>query len=529
MLKSYLSFALFLIGFSVALYAQQDSINTNGYNVFHYPNGVKSSEGNFKNGKPDGLWKNYYKTGELKSIGYRNAFELDSIWKFYREDGILIEEIEYDSNKRNGITKVYNEEGFLITKVNYQNDKKNGRELEYYPELKRIHFERPYLKGQLNGVGYEYAEDGREISIILFEKGFVKDEDIINRLNPSGQKAGIWIEFYEDLRFTDGEKIRKLEGRYEKGLKNGYFREYDRTGTLVNTLKYVNGQLVDDPIELQNVEIKREFHPNATVKIEKTYYNGQPHGIWKEYDVEGNLVNSWTYKYGTLLGEGIVDAAGVKQGPWKEYYPDGTLRAEGEYLDGERFKRWKFYFQNGKLEQTGKYKKGGLQDGEWKWYYSDGDPHRVENFYKGNEEGEIVEYDTNGKVILEGEYIDGLETGKWFIEMGDYREEGEFVDGNRHGEWVHTYLVNEKIAYEGNYIDGFEDGKHTWYYENGKKMLEGNYELGIKQGEWKRYNEEGLLILTITYKDNKDKRLDGTKIKIPRGKKSEEKETEEAQ
>ena len=44
----------------------QNTVNPDGYNVFYYPNGVKSSEGNFRNGKPDGYWKTYFENGVLK-------------------------------------------------------------------------------------------------------------------------------------------------------------------------------------------------------------------------------------------------------------------------------------------------------------------------------------------------------------------------------------------------------------------------------------------------------------------------------
>ena len=34
-------------------------VNPNGYNIFYYDNGVVSSEGNLRDGKPDGYWKTY--------------------------------------------------------------------------------------------------------------------------------------------------------------------------------------------------------------------------------------------------------------------------------------------------------------------------------------------------------------------------------------------------------------------------------------------------------------------------------------
>ena len=51
------------IFFSINLISQ--TINPNGYNIFYYENGAKSSEGTMRDGKADGYWKNYYKIQRL--------------------------------------------------------------------------------------------------------------------------------------------------------------------------------------------------------------------------------------------------------------------------------------------------------------------------------------------------------------------------------------------------------------------------------------------------------------------------------
>ncbi|HQO86279.1 MAG TPA: hypothetical protein PKX84_01370 [Bacteroidia bacterium] len=64
--------AAFFIFFNSNLFAQTDSTVTNGFKTFYYHNGNKSSEGNFVNGKPEGLWKSYFENGKLKSEGSRH-------------------------------------------------------------------------------------------------------------------------------------------------------------------------------------------------------------------------------------------------------------------------------------------------------------------------------------------------------------------------------------------------------------------------------------------------------------------------
>ena len=42
-------------------------------------------------------------------------------------------------------------------------------------------------------------------------------------------------------------------------------------------------------------------------------------------------MKGYVFSEGILLGEGIIDGAGKKQGPWKEYYETGELMASGTY------------------------------------------------------------------------------------------------------------------------------------------------------------------------------------------------------
>ena len=488
----------------------QTDIDPNGYNVFYYENGQKSSEGNFLNGKPEGYWKNYFETGVLKSEGNRKNHELDSIWLFYYENGLLKEKVQFSNSIKQGLSYEYSEEGFLLAQYPYENDTINGVADFYFNDVNRVQFEKPYMAGVLEGVGYEYDRDGRIITILNYEKGVAKSMQFINRFNPKNLRTGLWIEYYEDI--TD-KKVKQIEGRYKDDLKNGYFREYDKKGVQLSTTKYVNGEIVENAEELMNVDLVREYFPDASVKWEKTYLGSKPHGIWKEYDTAGVVVSSIIYNKGVRLGEGIVDKKGIKQGYWKEYYSEGELRGEGEYLDGGRIGKWKFYHENGKIEQVGKYRKGGKPHGDWVWYYENGEVRREETYSNGKEDGQIIEYDEEGNILKKGEYIAGLEEGDWEINTGDYIERGSYIEGMMHGEWEGIYKSTGKTAFKGNYIEGEPDGKHVFYYPNGKKMLEGRYQAGLKTGDWKRYNKDGLLTLTIRYKDGKTERLAGKKLK----------------
>lgn len=512
MCKTYLSLVLvFLFGVN-SLNAQTEK-QKDGFVQFFYEDGTVSSEGHFANGVPVGVWKNYYPNGAIKSEGKRINGQLDSTWIFYNEEGLFIESVSFTNGKKNGTQKLYNEEGLLTTKSGFADGVKIGYELKYYPEEQLVQSEKPYVEGRLEGIGYGYNKESRVINVYYFEKGVLKETEAVNRTDNKGQPTSKWIEFYPK-RDTLGRYIIHLEGRYQKGLKEGYWREYDKRGKLIQTLKYVNGQLVMNPEELANVDVERSFYENAQVHWERTYVNGQPHGIWKEYDADGNLISGKYYVKGVLVGKGITDAQGLRQGPWIEYYPTGEVRAEGEYLNGDRYKKWKFYFISGKLEQVGAYLEGGLYTGLWTWYYENDQVLREEYYRKGREDGEVMEYNDSGRIVVQGFYYEGYRDGDWVIEDSDYQMRGAYVEGYRDGEWTHYYLDTDELSFKGSYVEGEPIGKHTYYYDNGRKMLEGKYEGGLKSGEWRRYSKEGLVLLTVYYENGEYKKLDGKKLKL---------------
>ncbi|HXC06537.1 MAG TPA: hypothetical protein VNZ86_17395, partial [Bacteroidia bacterium] len=383
-------------------------------------NGLLSSEGAMRDGKPDGYWKTYYDNGKQKSEGNRKDFQLDSVWKFYTEEGKLSLEFNYKNGKKNGFKKTYNKDAHSDLEEMYVEDVKQGFTNYYYKEgplWKKV----PFVKGREEGMAYEYSPDSTLITLVEYKGGFIRSQEKINRRDAKGSKQGVWKEFYS-------EGVIKNEGHYLDDMKHGYFKEYDKTGNLLNTYKYEFGKLVKNAPELAKLEVQVDYHPNGRRKFVGNYKNGVPEGVSREYDTVGNITNSRIYLEGVLLSEGIYDEAGYEQGHWKEYHPNGTIKAEGEYKNGRKIGPWVFFHANGKMEQKGKYDNKGQPQGDWKWYYEDGKLLREETYIDGLVNGPMVEYadDSTSRVITKGELVDGLKEGAWFFEMGDYREEGTY-------------------------------------------------------------------------------------------------------
>jgi antitoxin component YwqK of YwqJK toxin-antitoxin module len=501
-----MKYIILLAGFlTVVLTASaQSDVDPNGYNLFYYENGQVSSEGTMRDGKPDGYWKTYYENGKIKSEGNRRNFLLDSVWTFYNDSAKVAVQITYHEGKKNGIRRTFYADE--ITEENFVNDIKQGYTYTYTADGK-LWKEVFFVDGLEEGIGRVFAkDDGRVIQLIYHKKGYITDIENINRIDNSRMKQGRWVTFYDDWQIH-------TEGEYKNNLKHGYFKEYSKEGVLLTTSKYIDGILQEDVAELAKLDIKREYYPSGKVKIIASYKDDVPQGVRREFSEEGKVVAGYIFRDGNIIGEGIIDAEGIKDGPWKEYYPNGVLKSVGTYDKGKRIGPWQFYYPNEQLEQMGSYNKDGKADGAWTWYFPTGDLLREENYFNGMIDGLSTEYDQYGVVIAQGEYLENEKEGTWTYNYGDHKSEGEYSLGMRHGKWK-NYYSDGILSFEGEFIEDNPNGRHIWYWPNGLKKTEGNYSMGLKDGEWAKYNYDGSPFITIYYENGVEKKYDGIRVKI---------------
>ncbi len=498
---NYLFSSLFM-AVACVVHAQQNKVIPDGYNTFYYENGQISSEGTMVGGKPDGYWKTYYENGILKSEGNRKDFMLDSVWKFYDENARLMLEITYKNDKKNGIRRSYMENE--IVEENFANDIKQGNTLYFYPDG-NLRMKVPFVNGIEDGMAYEYDHDGTIITMIEYKRGFIVNRDRINRRDRNNLKQGRWVYFY------DNGYIR-MEGAYRDDMKNGYFKQYDRNGNLVVVEKYIDDTLQENVAELVELDVRTDYYPSGKIKTVASFKDGVPEGIRREYSEDGRILMAFTFREGKMTGQGIMTEEGIKQGPWKEYYYDGQLKAEGKYDKGKKVGGWKYYYPDGTLEQEGYYNTEGLTEGLWKWYYPSGLLHREENYLNGSADGLSLEYDENGSIVTSGEFIEGNEEGKWFYNIDGCLEEGIYRNGLRNGTWS-SYYQDGQLRFTGDFIDDNPNGKHVYYWGNGKLREEGRYIMGLKEGDWVKYDPDGTLFIVISYENGIETKYDGIKIR----------------
>ena len=120
-------------------------------------NGELIFEGEYLNGKRNGMGKEYYYNNDRLEIGGENLNDM--------KDSYLIFKGEYFNDRRwNGEGKEYDTEDNLIFEGEFLNGIRNGKGKEYYKN--KLIFEGEYLNGiRWNGKGQEYkaiSEDEKE-------------------------------------------------------------------------------------------------------------------------------------------------------------------------------------------------------------------------------------------------------------------------------------------------------------------------------------------------------------------------------
>ncbi len=510
--KYYLS-AFFVIFTNLYVFSQENEI-VNGPVKYFYPNGQVSSEGILKNGKPDGYWKTYFVTGIIKSEGKRINTLLDSVWNFYDQTGNLVQTISYRLGKRNGYTIQFSYDNpdkpgqkTITEKELYVNDHKEGKSFLYY-NTGELHEEVFYRNGKKEGLSREYDKDGTIITLLEYKDNYLISKEKINRKDAYGRKQGTY-------KYFNNDNLLIKEENYIDDILDGVTRTYDDKGNIQLAVKYSKGKIIEEfDEEIKDViDFRNTFDQDGRLTFNGGYVDNIPIGIHRYYNSDGTVNKAIVYNdLGKKVSEGIIDDEGNINGVWKDYYDSGELRDKGNYKNSMKSGEWTYFFKDGKTEQKGEYLRDKFE-GNWLWYYPDGAVWRDENYFNGKEDGDFTEYDEEGKVLTQGKYNSGEKEGEWYYDVGDHIEKGSYIAGLREGKWFY-YFDDGTVQFEGNFLQGNPEGRQKYYYPDGELKEEQYYKMGIRTKIWKKYNEKGDLVMTITYKNNEEYRIDGIKVNL---------------
>jgi len=123
----------------------------------------------------------------------------------------------------------------------------------------------------------------------------------------------------------------------------------------------------------------------------------------------------------------IIDTDSLKQGVWREFWPNGDLKSETSFKNNLRDGLEIIWYDSPDCVEQESYYKEGKQDGILIHYSKKCRKDFVENYKKGVKEGVEVEYYSNGNRKAEGTYKRGSLDGYYKV----YDRKGRFAFESR--------------------------------------------------------------------------------------------------
>jgi antitoxin component YwqK of YwqJK toxin-antitoxin module len=376
-------------------------------------------------------------------------------------------------------------------------------------------------------------KDGYQV--FKYPNGAVSSEGLIK----NGKPEGFWKSYY-----VTG--IKKSEGKRTNFLLDSIWLFYDQAGDTTEKINWLYGKKngwyykykkdASRGVYIWSKELfaadRKEgtaynYYPDGKILQTFTYNAGKKEGLSKEYDQDGNIITLLEYTNDFLVSREKInrsDKNGLKQGDWKEFYPNGGIKTEKTYKDDLVHGYYKEYDTHGKLVLTMLYENGAIvksrvedepdieivnkHDENGKLIYSG--PYRnkipVGVHREYGIDGKVADayiYNDNGLLLSEG-IVDeaGNRNGKWkdLYSNGKVQAEGQFTDNRRTGQWK-FYNISEKVEQTGSYNNGRPDGLWNWYYDNGTLRKEEEYFQGQRDGRSTEYSETGDIIAQGQYSD----------------------------
>ncbi len=213
------------------------------------------------------------------------------------------------------------------------------------------------------------------------------------------------LNFSGELKTYHSNKSVKEIMTLENGIVSGTFKSYFDNGQLKDEIQYLDGE---------QTGVRTEYYKNGNKKF----------SITKSQNPKGSL-HSHYYENGNLKSTEIYISKYDRDGKWIQYYSNGQMMSESEFIDKE------FFVQNcWKEDGTQIMKDGtGLYINEYSIF--DGVIDRNEQEYKNyKRDGKQYSY-SNDRLTLYQEMSEGKEHGvtKTYDDEGNLKEEVIYENG----------------------------------------------------------------------------------------------------
>ena len=291
----------------------------NGNTIQWHENGQKKEEGNFKDGKPDGLHTKWYDNGQKEKEANFKDDKNDGLFTFWYKNGQNIEEVNWKDGKEDGLTTFWHENGQKHLEINYKDGKQDGLFAEWY-ENGQKKGEGNFKDGKQDGLSTGWYESGQKFLSLTVDNGKFLD-------------AQVWLK--------NGENCK------ETNLKNGNGKVcfYDENSTLVSINNFISGDI--------NTAVS--FHSNGGNSLISNFQNGELHGTETSFYENGKVREKGSYKNGN------------KEGLWTDWRKDGTKDDEINYNNGKYHGLWTSWHKNGNKKSESNYKFGKKEGLSTEW------------------------------------------------------------------------------------------------------------------------------------------------------------------
>jgi antitoxin component YwqK of YwqJK toxin-antitoxin module len=192
-----------------------------------YPNGKLKFEHEFKDGKKNGIAKDWYENGQLLGeMLFKNGNE-EGLFKLFDENGDVFNEINYKNGRQDGLQRLWHN-GNLIHEINFKDGKQNGLERSWY-DNGQLTWETNYKNGLIDGISRTYYQSGKlykqnnfingkydGLQIIYSEEGNILGK--VNLIDGSGKLIMKYSsgKMLTEITYTKGEETM-IKGWYENG------------------------------------------------------------------------------------------------------------------------------------------------------------------------------------------------------------------------------------------------------------------------------------------------------------------------
>lgn len=334
--------------------------------VFYHRNGAVSAKGKFIENQKTGEWVMYYETGEIFNRANYVVKETDlgtmkmkiggieGLKTTYYKSGKVMKEELHSAGVKNGRSQEYYENGNPKEIAMFKNNEFDGQATQWFENAK-TRSEGVYSKAQKVGKWNFYHDNGQlavkaEFALNKPEGSwtfFSRDGKVMKAgIYREGKESGKWSFYsYETGRQQVAMELSLIGGMcaggecnvYDKGVLTG-------SGILLGLPKAIFGSYQDGK-KIAEIEASDPPADDPVKKIEfkwsGTWKPMQKNGAWKGYFPGGRQVQfEAVYMMDKLSGK------------YKEYYVNGKLKAEGEYQLNKKTGDWKFYLEDGSIDEA---------------------------------------------------------------------------------------------------------------------------------------------------------------------------------